>query len=33
LQVGILQYLSVLLVREFVSRDDAGFSDAVWRQT
>ena len=32
LQIGFLQYLSALLVREFVSRNDAGFSDAVWRQ-
>lgn len=32
LQIGFLQYLSALLVREFVWRNGAGFSGAVWRQ-
>jgi GAF domain-containing protein len=32
LQIGFLQYLSALLVLEFVSRNEAGCSDAVWRQ-
>jgi signal transduction protein with GAF and PtsI domain len=32
LQIGFLQYLSALLVREFVAKNHAGFSDADWRR-